>query len=180
MKKLFLSLALVAGLGLAAQAQSKKDVAMGGKKLGIGGDFAFPTGDFSKAIDYGAGASVNFQNPIADKTNLVLEAGYLSMTSKSILGITFSYAYVPVKAGLRYFLAENLYAQGQVGAAIGAKSGYKTGFLFAPAVGAEFPIGNKTTVDLGARYEGWTGQPGLTGTQTNAFFGVRAALNFGL
>lgn len=185
MKKLLLSLALVAGLGLAANAQTK-DPAMNGSKIGVGADFAFPMGDFGDAYNFGVGGSLNFQAPIANKLNFVGEAGYLSFTGKeyTTLGVTVkapTFGTIPVKAGLRYFLAENFYAQGQVGAAISTEENGKTGFLYAPSLGVEFPVADKMSIDFGARYEGWTGQPnGINSTRTNSFIGLRAALNFGL
>lgn len=180
MKKLLLSLALVAGLGLAANAQTK-DPAMNGSKIGVGADFAFPMGDFGDAINLGVGGSLNLQVPVANKLNFVGEAGYLNFTSKEVLGQTYSSGAIPLKAGLRYFLAENFYAQGQVGAAISTEENGKTGFLYAPSLGVEFPVADKMSIDFGARYEGWTGQPsGINSTRTNSFIGLRAALNFGL
>lgn len=180
MKKLLLSLAMVAGLGLAANAQTK-DPAMNGSKLGVGADFAFPTGNYSDYVDYAVGGSLNLQIPLASKINFVGEAGYLSHTTKEVLGVTASYGTIPLKAGLRLFLAENFYAQGQIGAAISTEDNGKTGFLYAPSLGVEFPVANKMSIDFGARYEGWTNQPSLvSGTQTNSFIGLRAALNFGL
>ena len=174
MKKLILSLALVAGLGVAVNAQTKKDPAMGGTKVGIGADFAFPMGDFGDVMDYGVGGSLNLQVPVANKLNFVGEAGYLNFTSKEILGHTFSTGTVPLKAGLRYFLAENFYAQGQVGAAISTEKNGNTAFLYAPSVGVEFPVSDKMAIDVGARYEGWSNKG------TSSFIGLRAALNFGL
>lgn len=179
MKKLLLSLALVAGLGLAANAQTK-DPAMNGSKIGVGADFAFPMGDFGDAYNFGVGGSLNFQAPIANKLNFVGEAGYLSFTGKeyTTLGVTVkapTFGTIPVKAGLRYFLAENFYAQGQIGAAIASEEGRKTGFLYAPSLGVEFPVADKMSIDFGARYEGWSYDGG-----TNSFIGLRAALNFGL
>lgn len=175
MKKLLLSLALVAGLGLAANAQSKKDPAMGGSKIGVGADFAFPMGDFADFMDFGVGGSLNLQAPVASKLNFVGEAGYLSFTSKKdVLGNTASFGTVPLKAGLRYFLAENFYAQGQLGAAISTETNGGTAFLYAPSLGVEFPVADKMAIDFGARYEGWSKNG------TSSFIGLRAALNFGL
>ncbi|WP_293301966.1 outer membrane beta-barrel protein [Pedobacter sp. UBA4863] len=174
MKKLLLSLALVAGLGLAANAQSKKDPAMGGSKIGVGADFAFPMGDFGDFWNFGVGGSLNFQAPIANKTNFVGEAGYLNFTSKEFAGQTVSFGTIPVKAGVRYFLAENFYAQGQVGAAFSTESNGGTAFVYAPSLGVEFPVADKMAVDFGARYEGWSKNG------TSSFIGLRAALNFGL
>ncbi|GAB1462446.1 outer membrane beta-barrel protein [Pedobacter sp.] len=179
MKKLLLSLALVAGLGLAANAQSKKDPAMGGSKIGVGADFAFPMGDFGDKYNFGVGGSLNFQAPIANKLNFVGEAGYLSFTGKeyTTLGVTVkapTFGTIPVKAGLRYFLAENFYAQGQVGAAFSTESGGGTSFVYAPSLGVEFPVADKMAIDFGARYEGWSNNGSIS------FIGLRAALNFGL
>jgi hypothetical protein len=183
MKKLFLSLALIAGLGFAANAQTK-DPAMNGSKIGVGADFAFPMGDYADGAygaNYAFGGSLNFQAPIANKLNFVGEAGYLSHTSKEVAGQTYSYGAIPLKAGVRYFLAENFYAQGQIGAAISTEDNGKTGFLYAPSIGMEFPVANKMSVDFGARYEGWSNQTaGINSTRTNSFIGLRAALNFGL
>ncbi|MFN0257824.1 outer membrane beta-barrel protein [Pedobacter ureilyticus] len=178
MKKLLLSLALVAGLGLAANAQTK-DPAMNGSKIGVGADFAFPMGDLKDGYDFGVGGSLNFQAPIANKLNFVGEAGYLSFTGKEVtfMGVTAkapSFGSIPVKAGVRYFLAENFYAQGQLGAAFSTESGGGTSFLYAPSVGVEFPVADKMAIDFGARYEGWSNNG------TASFIGLRAALNFGL
>ena len=174
MKKLLLSFALVAGLGLAANAQTK-DPAMGGSKIGVGADFAFPMGDFGDFMDFGFGGSLNFQAPIATKLNFVGEAGYLSFKSKEFAGQTFNSAAIPLKAGIRYFLAENFYAQGQVGAAIATGDNASgTAFLYAPSLGVEFPVADKMAIDFGARYEGWSKNG------TSSFIGLRAALNFGL
>lgn len=174
MKKLLFSLALVAGLGLAANAQTK-DPAMGGSKIGVGADFAFPMGDFGDAYNFGVGGSLNFQAPIASKLNFVGEAGYLSFTTKKdLLGNTYSSGAVPLKAGVRYFLAENFYAQGQLGASFSTETGGGTAFLYAPSVGVEFPVADKMAIDFGARYEGWSKNG------TSSFIGLRAALNFGL
>lgn len=172
MKKLFLSFVLVAGLGLVANAQTK---------IGISGDFAFPTGNFGKIMDYGAGASANLIAPFSSQAAFVGEVGYLNFTPKKNLGFTTSnQSAVPIKAGVRYLADKNIYLQGSVGAAISTQTGGKTAFLYAPSVGADFPVSDKMSLDFGLRYEGWTGQPALMGTQTNSFIGIRAALNFGL
>lgn len=179
MKKLLLSFALLAGLGLAANAQTK-DPAMSGSKIGVGADFAFPMGDFGDAYNFGVGGSLNFQAPIASKLNFVGEAGYLKFTGKEFneMGLSFKYpsvGFVPLKAGVRYFLAENFYAQGQVGAAIATGDDASgTAFLYAPSLGVEFPVADKMAIDFGARYEGWSKNG------TSSFIGLRAALNFGL
>jgi opacity protein-like surface antigen len=173
MKKLFLSFALLAGLTVATQAQSRKDAALNGTKLSVGADFAFPTSNWGTWLDYGVGGSLALIAPINNKASFVGEAGYLSFAYKT--NLIPNIAYIPLKAGVRYSLTDNFYAQGQIGASIGTGSGTKTGFLYAPSVGAEFPVADKMTIDFGARYEGWTGK-----VISPSFIGLRAALNFGM
>jgi hypothetical protein len=81
---------------------------------------------------------------------------------------------VPLKIGARYFLAENFYAGGELGAAIGTNSGSETSFIYTPHIGVEFPVADKSTIDLGARYEAWSNNG------TSRFIGLRLAYNFGL
>lgn len=179
MKKLFILTAL-AGLfainSVNAQTTPKKDPAMGGSKLGVGADFAFPVGDAANVLDFGYGGSLNLQIPVASKLNFTGSAGYLSFqTKKDLLGNTTSFGTIPVKAGLRYFLAENFYAGGELGAAFSTEKNGKTSFAYAPGLGFEFPVDDKLAVDIGARYEGWSANGATT-----SFIGLRAALNFGL
>jgi len=177
MKKLFL-LTAIAGL-FAFSSVKAQDAAMSGPKLGIGADFAFPMGDFGDGYKFGVGGSLLYQHPIADKLNVTGSAGYLNFTGKEvdILGTKFknpALGFIPVKAGLRYFLAENIFVNGEVGAVFGTKDGTGTAFAYSPGVGVEFPVADKSTIELSGRYEGWSNDGTLS------FIGVRLAWNFGL
>ncbi|HEX8607350.1 MAG TPA: hypothetical protein VF679_01775, partial [Pedobacter sp.] len=66
MKRLFLVTAIAGILGLSSVNAQTKDVAMTGSKLGIGAEFAFPTGDAGDLYDFGYGGSLQFQTPIAN------------------------------------------------------------------------------------------------------------------
>ena len=173
MKKLFL---LTAVLGLFAFSNvNAQDAAMSGPKLGIGADFAFPMGDFGDVYNLGYGGSLTYQHPIASKLNLTGNAGYLNFQSKDIPGFgKINAGFIPVKAGLRYFLAENIFVNGEVGAVFGTQDGAGTAFAYSPGIGVEFPVADKSTLELGGRYEGWSKNG------TSSFIGLRAAWNFGL
>lgn len=170
MKKLFL-LTAVAGLFAfsSVNAQTKSP------KLSLGAEFAFPIGDFGKVSDFGYGGSLQYQHPVAENLLVTGSAGYLNFQSKDFgLGKVNS-GTIPVKAGARYYFGENFFAAGEVGAAISTEKGGKTGFIYTPGVGVEFPVSDKGGIELGARYEGWSKNGG-----TSSFIGVRAAFNFGL
>ncbi|ATP57261.1 hypothetical protein CPT03_12650 [Pedobacter ginsengisoli] len=175
MKKVFL-LTAIAGLFAFSSVKAQKDVAMTGPKLGIGAEFAFPMGDFGDAYKLGYGGSLLYQHPVASNLNLTGSAGFINFQSKDlpIVGKINS-GFIPVKAGARYFVAENFYIGGELGAAFSTESGGKTGFAYSPGIGIEFPVSDGGAIELGGRYEGWSYKGG-----TNSFIGLRLAYNFGL
>ena len=180
LNNLFLTLALASVTGLGSVNAQTKDVAMTGSKLGIGAEFTFPTGQFSEYFKFGYGASLQFQTPIANNLNFTATAGYLSFNGKDDItvgtqtGTLPNYNVVPLKVGARYFILENLYAGGELGVAIATSIGSGTGFIYTPNIGIEFPVADKSTIDLGARYEVFSNNA------TRRFFGLRLAYNFGL
>lgn len=173
MKKVFL-LTAIAGIFAFSSVKAQKDVAMTGPKLGIGADFAFPMGDFGDVMDLGYGGSLLYQHPVAANLNLTGSAGYLSFKAKDEFG-GGNFGYVPVKVGARYFVAENFFIGGELGASFSTESGGKTAFAYAPGIGIEFPVADKSAIELGARYEGWSAN-----SNTSSFIGLRLAWNFGL
>lgn len=177
MKKLLLSLALVAGLGFAASAQTEGAV----RKLSVGADFGFPTGSNTENQLF-VGGSLQFEQPVAKALNLTLSGGYLANMvtgePKDILeaaGLPTSFSYIPLKAGAKYYFGGNFYAAGEVGASIGTDSSRGTSFILAPALGTSFSVSDKSSLDFGVRYENWSRDGGSSG-----FIGLRAAFAFGL
>ena len=180
MKKLLL-LTAIAGVFAFSNVKAQ-DAAMSGPKLGVGVEFGFPMGDFGDIYNLSVGGSLLYQHPIANKLNFTANAGYLNFTGKDyeLAGVTVAakdLGVIPVKAGLRYFLAENFFVNGEVGAVFGTKDGFGTRFAYAPGLGVEFPVADKSSIELGARYEGWTKGDGSVTPQT---IGLRLAWNFGL
>ena len=180
MKRLFLLSAIAGIFAFSSVSAQTKDPAMSGQKLGIGVDFAFPTGNSSNYYKLGYGGSLQFQTPIVEKLNFTASAGYLNFKGKDFTIPGFgtipgaNVGAIPVKAGIRYFLAENFYAGGELGAAFGTSDGAGTAFVYTPNIGVEFPVADKSTIDFGARYEAWSHNG------TTRFFGLRLAYNFGL
>ncbi|MEJ7559908.1 MAG: hypothetical protein WKF66_16470 [Pedobacter sp.] len=180
MKKLFLSIAIAGLLGFSSVSAQTKDVAMTGSKIGIGAEFAFPTGQFGDYYNFGYGASLQFQTPITNRLKFIATGGYLTFKGKDNITIGTEtgtlpiYGVVPLKVGARYFLSENFYAGGELGGAIATTFGSGNGFIYTPHIGVEFPVADKSTIDFGARYEAWSNNG------TRKFVGLRLAYNFGL
>lgn len=168
MKKLVLSLALVAGLGFAANAQTEGAV----KKLSIGAEVGLPTNEGSKDFLF-VGGSLQVEFPVAKSLNLTGSAGYTSFTYTGS-GASLSAGFVPLKAGAKYYFGGNFYAAGEVGASISTETGGNTSFAYAPGLGASFSVSPKSSLDFGLRYETWSNDGSIS------FVGLRAAYAFGL
>jgi opacity protein-like surface antigen len=176
MKKLLLSFALIAGLTYAASAQTEGAV----RKLSIGAEFGFPTG--SNSDELLVGGTAQFELPVAKSLNITFTTGYLSdqITGDSrdllkALGIQTSFGFVPIKAGAKYYFGKNFYGAGEVGAIVSTESGGGTAFAFGPTLGTSFSVSDKSSIDLGVRFETWAKNGG-----NSSFLGLRAAFAFGL
>ncbi|MFI5452485.1 hypothetical protein ACHMWN_10035 [Pedobacter sp. UC225_61] len=175
MKKLVLSIALVAGLNFVASAQTEGAV----KKLSIGAEFGISTNRGIKDIVI-AGGSIQFEQPVAKSLNLIFSTGYLSQMITGDLrdafkafGLPTSLGMIPIKAGAKYYFNNNFYGAGDAGVAISVDGG-GTAFIFGPSLGASFSIADKSSLDFGLRYGTWTTSRSLS------FLGIRAAYAFGL
>jgi len=173
MKKIVL-IAILAGFSCFSKVYAQNSGR--GSKLGIGADFIFPMGSFADQADFGIGASLLFQNRIAENLRFTFGLGYLRINGPAqFVGVKYKEGYVPIKAGLRYFLTENIYACAELGAAISSAngSGSGTAFAYSPGIGAEFPILKDNSLDFNIRYESWSRSNG-----TRSFIGLRAGFNF--
>ncbi|WP_343524467.1 hypothetical protein [Pedobacter sp.] len=179
MKKVLLSLLMVAGLGFAASAQTEGAV----NKISVGPDFALPIGDFGDVYSLGYGGSVQGELNVAKSLNLTGSAGYLSFSYKkeykdlvkALGGNLKNEGAIPVKVGAKYYFGGNFYGAGELGAAFGTGEGSSTAFAYSPTLGASFSVADKSSIDLGIRYEGWS-----RNGSTSSFIGIRAAFAFGL
>lgn len=147
-----------------------------GAKLGIGIDFAFPQSNFATNANYGVGPSLLFQTPIQTNLNFTMNVGYLRFNGDPVFtNVKYREGFVPIKAGLRYFVSSYIYGSAEAGVAISSAngSGSGTSFAYSPIIGAEFPVSDSGTIDVGVRYEGWSRSNG-----TRSFIGLRAGYNF--
>jgi hypothetical protein len=203
MKSTFKISALIlafAGLTLGAKAQTsttttstKTSTSSNGILLSIGVDAGIPTGKLSDSYNWNIGGSVQADIPVAQNLFVTVNAGYNSIQGKKNLITTGTGATIgapniqllPVKAGLKYFVVPNFYVQGEAGAAFllnksDLNDNKSAAFIYAPQVGYQFPLGGKSFIDAGVRYEASTKFNSAVSDSKVNFFGLRVAYAFGI
>jgi len=152
--------------------------------IGAGIEMGLPSGNFSNLSGIGLGASVKADLPVAENFAITLNAGFINFFGKSNALFTVQdLTYIPTKAGLKYQLSESFYAEGQLGAALPLNKDQKTLFAWSPGLGNQFKLPGGDKLDLGIRYEAWTGKNntiGLNKSDTKGFVGIRFAYVLGL
>ena len=164
-KTLLFSL-LLTGLTIAAKAQSTLPDTV---RIGIGVEAGLTNGDLGKTYKSFIGASFRVDYPITKKLYVTASAGYNIFGASTTSGYTNPQAVlnvptadlktIPLKLGIKYFLAGTFYVQGEAGQTLltnkkDVYAVYGNAFTFAPQIGALFPLKNKMYIDAGIRYEG--------------------------
>jgi len=199
MKTTFKISALVlafAGFALGAKAQTtstatptKTSTGPNGIVLSVGVDAGIPTGKLNDAYNWNIGGSVQADIPVVPHQLFVtVNAGYNSIQGKKdLLGVQGADApniqLLPVKAGLKYFPVSHFYVQGEAGAAFALNKsdvGFdkSAAFVYAPQLGYQFPLGGKSYLDAGVRYEASTKFNSAVDNSKVNFFGLRVAYAF--
>jgi hypothetical protein len=110
----------------------------------------------SDAFDYSLGVDGRLQYDASLKTSLLVTTGYTHLFDNEVKGLGI----VPVKLGFKSYFGDQLYVLGEIGAAIGTKTGMGTSFLWSPGIG----VATKH-IDVSLRYENYnkldTGQIAL-------------------
>ncbi|OOQ60981.1 outer membrane beta-barrel protein [Mucilaginibacter pedocola] len=142
------------------------------KAFSVGLDLGIPT---NSIYSIGFGGSGKAEVPIAGAASITVTAGFTSLYYKSsVFGNTQSAdaaTFIPLKAGVKYYLGDAFYIEGEAGTAIATN--YEKDKLFAFALGPGFliEISKNTAIDLGFRYENW-------GSGRIRQTGIRAAYRF--
>ncbi len=150
-------------------AQTPSPTNPSGQKLGVGVILGAPTNSASSFV---LGADLRYQIDIDKQLSIPITTGFTSTLNKDIGSIKIPNTnYVPLKAGLKYFLNDTgagAYGLAEACAAFGISSGGGTTFVYSPAIGYAFNNG----LDLGVKYEGFNTNSG--------YVGVRLAYGFKL
>jgi len=181
-----------AGFAFGAKAQTtsatSKSTSSNGVILSIGADAGIPTGNLNNSYDWNLGGSVQADIPVVQHQLFVtVNAGYNNFFGKTNIAGTgldaTNIQLLPVKAGLKFFPVANFYIQGEAGAAFSlnkADLGFdnSAAFVYAPQIGVQFPLGGKSYLDAGVRYEATTKfNSNIDGSTVN-FVGLRVAYAF--
>jgi len=184
-----------AGFALGAKAQtttpaSKSTTTSNGVILSVGVDAGIPTGKLSDSYNWNLGGSVQADIPVIQHQLFVtVNAGYNNIFGKKNIDIAGTSVdapniqLLPVKAGLKFFPISNFYIQGEAGAAFALNKsdvGFdkSAAFVYAPQVGVQFPLGGKSYLDAGIRYEGTTKFNSAIDDSKVNFVGLRVAYAF--
>jgi hypothetical protein len=180
MKHIILSLFLITGLFFSASAQ-QQDAKY---KVSLGGELLYALGSTAEAYNIGYGASIQGEYVLTPKLNATLSGGYVIQTLSKVYKEIFlpwddtigDKTFYPVKAGLKYNFYNSFYAAAEAGAAISKdKVARGNSFAYAAVIGTRFVISEKSSLDLGIRFEEWA----VSSTDRLSFGGIRAAYVFG-
>ncbi len=153
-------------------AQTPSPTNPSGQKLGVGIILGAPT---NKASDFVMGADLRYQIDIDRQLSIPITTGFTSIFNKDFGTVAVPNTnYVPLKAGLKYFLNDSgagAYALAEVGAAFFTNKGVGTAFVYSPSIGYAF----NNDLDLGIKYEGWS-----KNNINNGYVGLRLAYGFKL
>lgn len=130
-------------------------------RFGIGVEAGVPTGNASDVSNFMLGGTARLQYGAAKNVGLTLTSGYYNMFGKEFANTGVNYpsvGIIPVKAGIKAYTNGGFYISGEVGAGFETKSRYANGdkdtkLILSPGVGYSW-----TNVDLGVRYENFSGQ----------------------
>ena len=143
-------------------------------RLGIGLEAGAPTGTAHTISNFELGGTARLQYDVSNSFAWTLTSGYYNMFGKEVPGLNnvnyVSKGIVPAKIGIKAFFASNLYFGAEAGAAFETHNGSNTKLDLAPSLG----WANKT-VDVGLRYENFSGQ-----SDSYGLVGLRIAYGFGL
>jgi len=153
MKKIFLVVA-VSGICTGALAQKGSD-----KKVGfsVGPEIGFATGEFNNTHSVGFGGTIQADIKIAPSTAFTVTTGYISYAGRSAgAGLKFKAAgIIPLRAGIKYYLAEGFYGAAQLGVGF-FNNGGGTALAYTPMLGYEFNTNSGKAIDAAFKYDGYS------------------------
>ena len=182
-----------AGFAFGAKAQTTtpaktSTTTSNGVILSVGVDAGIPTGKLSDSYNWNLGGSLQADIPVVQHQLFVtVNAGYNNIFGKNNIDNTgldaTNIQLLPVKAGLKFFPVSNFYIQGEAGAAFllnksDLADNNSAAFIYAPQVGVQFPLGGKSYIDAGIRYEASTKFNSNVDDSKVNFFGLRVAYAF--
>jgi len=172
---------------ISAKAQTSTPISSsGGIIYSVGIESSLSVGSFNKGHKGSLGGSLQADIPLSKQWFVNVNTGYDNFYGRNLDGQgPTGLRVIPAMAGIKYFPVSNFYVQADAGAGfLTNKSdlGYNksAAFLYAPEVGVRLPVGDKSFIDAGVRYEEATRfDSNVVGSKINVI-GLRVAYAFGL
>lgn len=135
-------------------------------QVSVGLELGMPFADLSTFHGFGIGATAKLHHSLKGNLQLTGTTGYMSFAGKD--GAK-AFGFLPLKAGLRFSVADNLFIEPEVGLWFG-NNGWGTSFAYGAGIYKAW-----NSFDLGVRLEG------SSKNSANAWFlGLRGAYKFDL
>ncbi|MFI5137097.1 MAG: hypothetical protein ACHQIM_04665 [Sphingobacteriales bacterium] len=201
MKKSLFLLTLLIGATFCVYAQNDDSA----PKISAGFSVGVTTGTHAADLPVASGIHVKLEYPISDnQVSLMLTAGYTGYVSSNGYSTGYSsyggsytngtlVSFVPVEAGVRFYVFNKLFVQGDAGASFSlnsASSGYtgqSVALIVSPSAGYSIPFGSsRFGLDLSLGYEDRIESAGGVNQTSGYVMGsynqvvFRAAFKFGL
>ena len=158
--------------------------------ISIGPEINLPSGNSTNKSPIGFGGYFKGEMGLSQKFYITGSAAIESFLGKKFLNNrAATLTYLPLKLGIKYYMDKDFYFEGQTGASFQMNSDAKA--ALAGSLGAGSFIKNRSNnnqLDIGLRYEGWSGSKlimnGSTAVgsvnTTFGFFSLRAGYVFNL
>ena len=184
MKKLILSLAVIAA-AMSVNAQAKTSAKMDQKlRFSIGAELAAPIGDFKKSSSFGFGGSVQGDYWVDPTFAITLNAGYINFTGKDYTIVVpgfpnttikgTSFGLIPILGGIKYNFTPQFYGTAQLGVSFSTQKNGGSNFTYAPGLGYKFT----DNFDALLKYTGYSVKSGTGGSSSLNTIGLRIAYTF--
>jgi hypothetical protein len=116
----------------------------------IGVQPSIPIGEFTAYSGFGLGGSIQGEYK-PSRIGITLNAGYIDYFGKTVNGFKYAdFSYIPVLAGLKYYMGSKSYLHAQVGPGFGM-NGLGTSFWYGAGIGLNF----SKAIDAELGYMGW-------------------------
>jgi hypothetical protein len=177
MKKALLILSLTA-MYFAGNAQAKRRPAATYSssakpgRFSLGLEAGLPVGENGKPYSSVLGGSLQYEFQPSSDMGITFNAGYLNWALKSEYKTPYgpnSVGFVPLLAGVKYYMSPGAFLHAQFGAAVGTAKGQGTSFAYTPGIGFRL----SPNLDAEIKYMGISNSGG-----TLSDVGARLAYNF--
>jgi hypothetical protein len=158
MKKYLVTLAVFAAAVLHgfAQTTSVSPALKDGGKFSIGLEGGLP--NYQTTVNVIVGFSVKYEAAVGRHTCITISAGYNSFlngrTAFDLGSIPSAYGYIPLKAGIKYYVTGGLFLEAQPGVTFATKRNIDGDAIYGVySGGLGYTFGSH--IEAGIRYEGW-------------------------